>query len=71
MAARAGADPAPVAAANTALEALQLAGPGLARAVSEEAAAVVSDVLRDAPVAVEIIVTDREGNIQARRDFRE
>jgi cobalt-precorrin-5B (C1)-methyltransferase len=69
LATRTGADPAPIAAANTALEALQIAGPPLAEAVAAEAAAVVADVLRGAPIAVEIIVTDRGGAIQARRGF--
>jgi cobalt-precorrin-5B (C1)-methyltransferase len=69
MAARIGADPAPVAAANTALEALEIAGPPLAEAVASEAAEVVADVLRGAPIAVEIIVIDRGGAIQARRGF--
>ncbi len=69
LAAAAGADGARVAAANTALEALEIAGPRLAEAVAREAAAVVEDVLRGAPVAVEIIVTDRSGAIRARRAF--
>lgn len=58
-----------IATANTALEALGIAGPGLARAVAEEAEATVKDTLRDAPVAVETIVIDRAGTILARRDF--
>ena len=69
LAARSGADPTAVATANTALEALKLAGPPLAEAVAAEAAEVVADVLRGAPVAVEIIVIDRAGAIQARRGF--
>ena len=73
LAARAGADArkvAPqVARANTALEALQIAGPQLAEAVAAEAAEVIADVLRGAPIAVEIIVIDRQGTIQARRGF--
>jgi len=69
MAARTGGDAARVAAANTALEALEIAGPPLAEAVAAEAAAVAGDVLRDAPIAVEVIVTDRQGNIVARRPF--
>jgi len=69
LAARSGTDPARIAAANTALEALQIAGPPLAEAVAAEAAEVIADVLRGAPIAVEIIVIDREGAIQARRGF--
>ncbi len=69
LAARSGTDPARIAAANTALEALQIAGPPLAEAVAAEAAEVIADVLRGAPIAVEIIVIDRQGAIQARRGF--
>ncbi|MHA1528710.1 MAG: cobalt-precorrin-5B (C(1))-methyltransferase [Alphaproteobacteria bacterium] len=69
LAARTGADPARIAAANTALEALQIAGPPLAKAIATEAAEVIADVLRDAPIAVEVIVIDRQGAIQARRGF--
>ncbi len=69
LAARTGADARKVAAANTALEALQIAGPALAEVVAAEAAKVVADVLRGAPIAVEIIVIDRQGAIHARRDF--
>jgi cobalt-precorrin-5B (C1)-methyltransferase len=71
LAARAGADPARIASANTALEALQIAGPPLAEAVAAEAADVVADVLRGAPIAIEIIVIDRSGAIQAHRKFPE
>jgi cobalt-precorrin-5B (C1)-methyltransferase len=66
LAARAGADPAPVAAAGTALEALTLAGPGLAQAVAEEALAVVRRALRTAPVLAEVIVVGRDGAILGR-----
>ena len=66
LAARAGADPAPVAAAGTALEALALAGPGLAQAVAEEALAAVRRTLGAAPVTAEAIVVDREGRIVGR-----
>jgi cobalt-precorrin-5B (C1)-methyltransferase len=70
LAARTGADGARVAAANSALEALEIAGSALAEAVAREAAAVIEDVLRGAPVAVEVIVTDRAGAIRGRRGFR-
>ncbi len=63
FAARAGADPAPVRAAATALEALTLAGPGLAQSVAEEALAVVRRTLGEAPVAAEVIVVGRDGAI--------
>jgi cobalt-precorrin-5B (C1)-methyltransferase len=68
LAARGGADPAPVAGAGTALEALALAGPGLAQVVAEEALAVVRRALRGAPVAAEVIVVDREGQVVGRAD---
>jgi cobalt-precorrin-5B (C1)-methyltransferase len=63
LAARAGADPAAVAAAGTALEALTLAGPGLAQAVAADALAVVRRALGSAPVAAEVIVVGRDGAI--------
>ncbi|MDT8344086.1 MAG: cobalt-precorrin-5B (C(1))-methyltransferase [Thermohalobaculum sp.] len=60
-----------IAQANTALEALSLAGPGLAQAVAEAAAARVEAMLAPsaAAIAVETIVTDREGRIHGRREF--
>jgi cobalt-precorrin-5B (C1)-methyltransferase len=67
LAAMAG-DPA-LAASNTALEALERAGPALAQAVAEAAAAEVEGMLAPAPVAVEVIVTDRTGTIHGRRGF--
>ena len=69
LAARAGADPAAVssvAAAGTALAALAAAGPGLAQAVAEDALAVVRRTLGEAPVAAEVIVVDREGQVVGR-----
>ncbi len=66
LAARAGADSAPVAAAGTALEALGLAGPPLAQAVAEEALVVVGRTLGSAPVAAEVIVVGRDGAILGR-----
>jgi cobalt-precorrin-5B (C1)-methyltransferase len=66
---RIGADALRIAAANTALEALQIAGPPLAEAIAHEAAEVAADVLRAAPIAIEVIVIDRQGAIQARRGF--
>ncbi len=69
MVAQAGGDGARVAAASSALEALEIAGPAMAAAVAREAAAVAEDMLRGAPVAVEVIVTDRAGTIRGRRPF--
>ena len=69
MAAQVRADRDRIAKVNTALEALEIAGPALAQAVAEGAAATAEETLRDAPVAVEIIVTDRSGTIHGRRDF--
>ena len=59
-------------AANTALEVLEAAmaaGINLAQPVAKAAQATALDVLRDAPVAVEVIVTDRKGTVLARTDF--
>ena len=69
MAERVGADPAPVAAANTALEALEAAGPALAQAVADGAASAAEEALRETPIAIEVIVTDRSGTIHGRREF--
>jgi cobalt-precorrin-5B (C1)-methyltransferase len=69
LAAGIGADASRIAAANTALEALEIAGPPLAEAIAREAAEVAADVLRGAPIAIEVIVIDRGGAIQARRGF--
>lgn len=55
--------------ANTALEVLELTrqkGIDLAPIIAEKAARSARNTLRDAPVSVEIIVTDRKGNILAR-----
>ena len=49
--------------AGTALEALTLAGPGLAGAVAGTARATALAILAGAPVAVEVIVVDRAGRI--------
>ncbi|MCL5775618.1 cobalt-precorrin-5B (C(1))-methyltransferase [Limibaculum sp. FT325] len=68
LAALAGGD-ARVAQANTALEALGIAGPSLAQAVAEAAAARVEAMLAHAPIEVETIVTDRAGTIHGRRGF--
>ena len=69
LAATTGANPDRIASANTVLEALQIAGPPLAEVVATEAAEVIADVLRGAPIAVEVIVIDRSGAIRARRGF--
>ena len=55
--------------ANTALEALEIAGPALAEEVARAAEATIRSVLRDAPVAVETVVVDRAGALLARRPF--
>ena len=58
--------------ANTALEALEMtrqAGIDLAAPVAAKAREAALAVLRDAPVAVEVIVTNREGTILARTGF--
>ena len=58
-----------VAEANTALEVLEIVGPlhlPLASAVAENARQVAAATLGDAPVAVEVVVVDRKGEILAR-----
>ncbi len=58
--------------ANTAQEVLELTrqnGIALAPPIAELARRTAKETLRDAPVAVEVIVTDRNGEILARTDF--
>ena len=52
--------------ANTAQQALTIAGAELASAVAEHAASVAEGVLRDAPTEVEIMVFSRDGRLVAR-----
>jgi len=70
MAAAIGADGERVARANTALEAVEIAGPALAGAVAKGAGETVAATLGGAPVAAEIVVVDRAGTILARQGFR-
>lgn len=51
--------------ANTALEAFGQGGPALATAIAGDARGVVRDVLRDAPIAVDVLIVDRQGGILA------
>ncbi len=60
----AGCDPAPVAAANTVLEALTLCPP-LAASIAQHARTQALALLQGAPVAVEVMVVDRSGSILA------
>ncbi len=52
-------------AANTALEAYQIAGPVLANAVASRARDAVRDQLGDADIAIDIVVIDRTGGVIA------
>ena len=63
-------DPEPIATANTALQALQAAGPKLAEAVAEQALTAVQNILGSAPVSSDVIVVDRAGEIIARAGVR-
>jgi len=71
----AGLDPAQggrIQSANTAQEVLELTtenGIDLATPIAKRARATALETLRGAPVAVEVIVTDRKGDILARTDF--
>ena len=53
--------------ANTAQQALSIAGAELASAVAEQAASVTEGLLRGAPTEVEIMVFSRDGRLVARR----
>ena len=59
-----------VAHANTALEAYTMCGAPLAAQVAQLAQETALTMLKGAPVAVEIIVIDRSGNVIARADFK-
>jgi len=61
-----GLSPAPIAAANTALEALEHAGDPLAALVARKARETAQAVLKDAPSKVDVMVIDRAGRIRAR-----
>ncbi len=52
--------------ANTAMQALEIGGAGLAHAVAKKAAGVVESKLRDAPVHIEVMVFSRTGVMAAR-----
>lgn len=54
-----------VKAANTAQQVLELLGPGLAQQVAREARVQALKVLRGSPVAADIIIVDRGGQIIA------
>ena len=60
-----GADGRAVAAANTAAQALEIAGPALAQAVAEGARAQAAEVLRGAPVEIGVMIVDRQGRVAA------
>lgn len=55
-----------VAEANTALQAYQIAGAPMAEQVAQGALTRLRDMLRDAPVAVDVVVIDRKGAVLAR-----
>jgi cobalt-precorrin-5B (C1)-methyltransferase len=57
-----------VAHANTALEAVEIAGPLLAERVAAQARDTALAILRGAPVAVDVVVIDRAGAVLARTD---
>lgn len=52
--------------ANTALDALERAGPALAGLVAEGARATICEILGDAPVTVDTVVIDRAGTVLGR-----
>ena len=65
-AAPAGVDGEQIRNANTAAQALSIAGPALARTIAHDALNVAQGALSDAPVGVDIVITDRAGTIVAR-----
>ena len=56
-----------VADANTAMQALEIAGPELAQAVAARALAAIEKTLADAPVDAEVMIFDRSGALVARQ----
>lgn len=60
---------APIANANTALEAHEIGGTALSQAIADLARQKALDILRGAPVDVEVILLDRVGRIVTRSDF--
>ncbi len=65
LGARVGADPAAIAACNTALQAVTLAGPPLAQVVAEAARARALQVVAAAGIAVDVVMIDRAGTVLA------
>ncbi|MEL6125123.1 MAG: cobalt-precorrin-5B (C(1))-methyltransferase [Pseudomonadota bacterium] len=65
-----GADPAEIAACNTAKQALDIVGPDLAAETARRARAVALDTVRDADIALDILVVDRQGRAVAEADAR-
>ena len=60
-----GADGAAVAGANTAAQALEIAGPPLAQAVAERAAETARGVLKGAPISLGVLLVGRDGTVLA------
>lgn len=58
-----------VAAANTALEAYEIAGPKLAEAVARDAQIKALEIMDGAPIEVEVVIVNRAGDILARQNF--
>jgi cobalt-precorrin-5B (C1)-methyltransferase len=54
--------------ANSALEAVGIAGPGLAEIVARQARGTAQAILHGAPVTVDVVVIDRAGTVLARTD---
>ncbi|MEL6264504.1 MAG: cobalt-precorrin-5B (C(1))-methyltransferase [Pseudomonadota bacterium] len=71
LAGHAGLDPAPVAGAHTAMEALERAGPVLAGAVAARARETALEALGDSGTAVGVLVVDRAGRIVGEADAPE
>ncbi|MEM6712007.1 MAG: cobalt-precorrin-5B (C(1))-methyltransferase [Pseudomonadota bacterium] len=63
-----GIDPDPITEANTAMEALSLAGPALAEAVAHEARQTARDVLGEGETQVDVLVVARDGTAIAMAD---
>ena len=51
--------------ANTAMQALEIAGPGIAQTIADRARESVLAILRGAPVVADVVIVSRSGDVVA------
>ena len=69
-AAAVGVDPAPILAANTAMEAFSHGGEALAETIAQDAQTEALRMIEGAQIAVETMLVNRDGKIMGRADFK-